>query len=191
MRGVYQVRSTSLAAGVPDAERESDVGVGATEGLLGQATASSMDARGRVWLTSTVRRRENPDWCQDGSDHPSARYFPVDRNGRQISVYDPRHRGVGARRHVLRHPPPAVRRGRAGPDPVLGEPERERIEAWLDFPMTLVHGPEAQSVARCPTYSHSATAVRTICPDGDSRSRSTTSSRNRSRITRDHVGSIV
>ena len=48
-----------------------------------------MDARGRVWLTSTVRRRENPDWCRAGSDHPSARYFPVDRSGRQISVYDP------------------------------------------------------------------------------------------------------
>ena len=48
-----------------------------------------MDARGRVWLTSTVRRRENPDWCRAGSDHPSARYFPIDRSGRQISVYDP------------------------------------------------------------------------------------------------------
>ena len=48
-----------------------------------------MDARGRVWLTSTVRRRENPDWCRDGSDHPSARHFPVDRSGRQVSVYDP------------------------------------------------------------------------------------------------------
>ena len=48
-----------------------------------------MDARGRVWLTSTIRRRTNPDWCREGSDHPSARYFPVPRSGRQISVYDP------------------------------------------------------------------------------------------------------
>ena len=24
-----------------------------------------MDARGRVWLTSTVRRRDNPDWCKE------------------------------------------------------------------------------------------------------------------------------
>ena len=48
-----------------------------------------MDADGRVWLTSTVRRRENPGWCQSGSTHPSARYFPIERSGRQISVYDP------------------------------------------------------------------------------------------------------
>ena len=48
-----------------------------------------MDARGRVWLTSTIRRRDNPDWCTAGSTHPSASYFPVARSGRQISVYDP------------------------------------------------------------------------------------------------------
>ena len=48
-----------------------------------------MDAEGRVWLTSTVRRRDNPEWCQRGSNHQSARYFPIERSGRQISVYDP------------------------------------------------------------------------------------------------------
>ena len=48
-----------------------------------------MDARGRVWMTSTIRRRDNPDWCKEGSEHPSARYFPVPRSGRQISFYDP------------------------------------------------------------------------------------------------------
>ncbi len=48
-----------------------------------------MDARGRVWLTSTIRRRSNPDWCREGSAHPSASYFPVERSGRQVSVYDP------------------------------------------------------------------------------------------------------
>ncbi len=48
-----------------------------------------MDARGRVWMTSTIRKRDNPEWCKEGSDHPSARYFPVPRSGRQISFYDP------------------------------------------------------------------------------------------------------
>ena len=48
-----------------------------------------MDAHGRVWMTSTIRGRANPDWCQAGSAHPSARYFPVERSGRQISFYDP------------------------------------------------------------------------------------------------------
>ena len=48
-----------------------------------------MDARGRVWMTSTIRGRDNPDWCKAGSAHPSARYFPMERSGRQISFYDP------------------------------------------------------------------------------------------------------
>ena len=48
-----------------------------------------MDARGRVWMTSTIRGRENPDWCRAGSAHPFARYFPVPSSRRQISYYDP------------------------------------------------------------------------------------------------------
>ncbi len=48
-----------------------------------------MDAQGRVWMTSTIRGRDNPDWCKAGSAHPSARYFPVPSSGRQISYYDP------------------------------------------------------------------------------------------------------
>ena len=48
-----------------------------------------MDAHGRVWMTSTIRGRDNPDWCRAGSAHPSARYFPVPSSRRQISYYDP------------------------------------------------------------------------------------------------------
>ncbi len=48
-----------------------------------------MDARGRVWMTSTIRGSGNPDWCKAGSAHPSARYFPVPSSRRQISNYDP------------------------------------------------------------------------------------------------------
>ncbi len=48
-----------------------------------------MDARGRVWMTSTIRGRDNPDWCRAGSAHPFARYFPVPSSRRQISYYDP------------------------------------------------------------------------------------------------------
>ncbi|HCK34394.1 MAG TPA: hypothetical protein DHW20_04450, partial [Gemmatimonadetes bacterium] len=32
-----------------------------------------LDERGRVWLTSRVRPAENPAFCREGSDHPSAR----------------------------------------------------------------------------------------------------------------------
>ena len=45
-----------------------------------------MDAKGRVWLTSTVRRRDNPDWCKAGSMHPSAQYFPIDRSTHDVSA---------------------------------------------------------------------------------------------------------
>ena len=48
-----------------------------------------LDQDGRVWLTSRVRGPENPSMCVDGSDHPSAVAFPVNRSGRHLAVYDP------------------------------------------------------------------------------------------------------
>jgi hypothetical protein len=49
-----------------------------------------MDGQGRVWLTTQVRAAQNPEWCQEGSSHPSAAYFPKARAGRHASYYDPR-----------------------------------------------------------------------------------------------------
>ena len=48
-----------------------------------------LDQEGRVWLTSRIRPRENPAMCREGSDHPSARLFPIERAGRHLAVYDP------------------------------------------------------------------------------------------------------
>ncbi len=48
-----------------------------------------LDERGRVWLTAAVRPPDNPDLCKDGSDHPSAQVFPVERSFRHLGVYDP------------------------------------------------------------------------------------------------------
>jgi hypothetical protein len=48
-----------------------------------------LDGRGRVWLTSTVRPPDNPPFCGEGSDHPSAKLFPLDRARRHLAVYDP------------------------------------------------------------------------------------------------------
>ena len=48
-----------------------------------------MDQKGRVWMTSTVRARPNPDWCKEGSDNKYAEYFPLNQSGRQASYYDP------------------------------------------------------------------------------------------------------
>ena len=48
-----------------------------------------LDQDGRVWLTSRIRGPENPDFCREGSDPPSAQLFPTERAVRHISVYDP------------------------------------------------------------------------------------------------------
>ncbi len=46
-----------------------------------------MDGNNRVWMTSTIRPRKNPDWCMN-SDHPSVKRYPVERSGRQLSYFD-------------------------------------------------------------------------------------------------------
>src|SRR5262249_44126625 len=48
------------------------------------------DEKGRVWMTSAVRAPENPDYCKEGSTHPSAKVYPLRNSGRQLAVYDPK-----------------------------------------------------------------------------------------------------
>ena len=50
------------------------------------------DEIGRVWLTSRVRGFDNPAFCKAGSEHPSARAFPLNGSGRHLAMYDPRTR---------------------------------------------------------------------------------------------------
>jgi len=47
------------------------------------------DREGRVWYTTRIRGIENPAFCRAGSEHASAKLFPLERSGRQVSVYDP------------------------------------------------------------------------------------------------------
>jgi hypothetical protein len=49
-----------------------------------------MDEQGRVWITSAVRPAPNPDFCQEGSTHPSAKLYPLTGAGRHLAVYDPK-----------------------------------------------------------------------------------------------------
>jgi hypothetical protein len=49
-----------------------------------------LDERGRVWLTSAVRGFDNPPFCKEGSTHPSAKLFPLQRSTRHIAVWDPK-----------------------------------------------------------------------------------------------------
>jgi hypothetical protein len=48
-----------------------------------------LDQDGRVWLTARIRPPETPDFCREGSDHPSAMLYPKERNARQLAVYEP------------------------------------------------------------------------------------------------------
>jgi hypothetical protein len=45
---------------------------------------------GRLWLAATVRGQDNPAFCKAGSEHPSAKLFPLNRSGRQLAMYDPK-----------------------------------------------------------------------------------------------------
>lgn len=52
--------------------------------------SSMMDQQGRLWTTTTIRPADNPAWCKEGSSHASAKYFPLQKSERQVSVYDPK-----------------------------------------------------------------------------------------------------
>ncbi len=51
---------------------------------------SMLDKDGRVWLSASVRGLDNPAFCKKGSDHPSAKVFPLDKSSRQAAVLDPK-----------------------------------------------------------------------------------------------------
>ncbi len=48
------------------------------------------DDKSRLWLAATVRGMDNPAWCKKGSEHPSAKVFPIDRSPRQVGMLDPK-----------------------------------------------------------------------------------------------------
>src|SRR5204863_4135585 len=48
----------------------------------------AMDKQGRVWAAARVRKGDTPAWCQAGSDHPSAKAFPIRQSGRGLEMYD-------------------------------------------------------------------------------------------------------
>ena len=48
------------------------------------------DHKGRVWVTSAVRPNQNPAFCREGSQHPSAKLYPVNNASRHLAIYDPK-----------------------------------------------------------------------------------------------------
>ena len=50
---------------------------------------SMLDHLGRVWYTARIRAPGNPAFCRRGSDHPSAKLFPLERSSRHLALYEP------------------------------------------------------------------------------------------------------
>ena len=49
-----------------------------------------LDSRGRVWYTAMLRPpADQPGWCTEQATSKYARYFPLERSGRNVSYYDP------------------------------------------------------------------------------------------------------
>src|SRR5437773_1005144 len=49
-----------------------------------------IDRKGRVWFAARFRDASNPSFCKKGSDHPSAKVFPLERTNRQLTIFDPK-----------------------------------------------------------------------------------------------------
>ena len=58
------------------------------------AHSFSMDKQARVWIAARVRQNQTTPFCREGSNHPSAKAFPIVQSGRQIQVYDPKTKQV-------------------------------------------------------------------------------------------------
>ena len=58
------------------------------------AHSFAMDAQARVWVASRVRTNQTPAFCREGSTHPSAQAFPINRSNRQVAMYDPKNKKV-------------------------------------------------------------------------------------------------
>jgi hypothetical protein len=48
-----------------------------------------LDEKARVWYAARIRPAANPDACKAGSDHPSAKAFPINASNRHIVMLDP------------------------------------------------------------------------------------------------------
>ncbi|HVX92456.1 MAG TPA: carboxypeptidase-like regulatory domain-containing protein [Xanthobacteraceae bacterium] len=51
---------------------------------------SMFDEKGRLWLAASIRGHDNPAFCKKGSEHPSAKIFPLDKSPRQAAMLDPK-----------------------------------------------------------------------------------------------------
>ena len=70
---------------------------------------SMFDKKGRLWLAATVRGLDNPAFCKQGSEHPSAKLFPLEKSARQVTMLDPKTMKYSFVDTCFRDPSSAVR----------------------------------------------------------------------------------
>jgi len=58
------------------------------------AHSFAMDTKERVWIAARIRPPQTSAFCRQGSDHPSAKAFPIAQSGRQMQMYDPKTKKV-------------------------------------------------------------------------------------------------
>ena len=51
---------------------------------------SMFDKKGRLWMAAAIRGPDNPQFCKQGSSHPSAKLFPIEKNVRQLAMLEPK-----------------------------------------------------------------------------------------------------
>ena len=108
-----------------------------------------MDGKGRVWITQGIRPgTDNPAWCKEGSNHPSAKYFPVDQNitSRQISYFDTK-----TKQFVLIDTCYATHHLQFDTKDVLWLSGSTEVVGWLDTKMFDATKDEQKSAGWCPT----------------------------------------
>ena len=108
-----------------------------------------LDGKGRVWMTSSIRHHfRNPDWCREGSAHPSAAYFPLVFSTRQASYYDP-----ATRQFKLVDTCFTTHHLQFGTDPgnTLWLSGDQQVVGWIDTKKLDETGDERAAQAWCPT----------------------------------------
>ena len=54
------------------------------------AHSFAMDKQARVWIAARIRPNQTAEFCRQGSEHPSAKAFPLAQSGRQMQLWDPK-----------------------------------------------------------------------------------------------------
>ena len=106
-----------------------------------------LDQSGRVWYTARIRAADNPAFCKQASNLPSAKDFPIDASERQVAVYEPK---SGKYTFVDTCFSTHHLQFSADPDNTLWTSGGHEVVGWLDTKKFLATGDAAASQGWAP-----------------------------------------